>query len=158
MRAIIIKHQDLMAIRQELWLIWKRYLGCEVFRRSTKGGCRFVAKEALLAKSKVGEDEVAFGVEEDVLRFQVTVDDADWVEVAQRRRHLGAVETRSCLAEVPLPLQVEKQLQQTNNLITINHTVLIWTPPNTSSTVMVTNGIIRKPKNSMKVWTSPPLT
>lgn len=48
---------------------------------------------------EVGEDEVAVGVDEDVLGLEVAVDDAEGVEVGEGHEDLGEVEADGALGE-----------------------------------------------------------
>jgi hypothetical protein len=52
-----------------------------------------VLVNGFLAKSEVSELDVAFGVQEDVLGFEVSVDNALTVQVLQCQRNLGNVKT-----------------------------------------------------------------
>lgn len=51
-----------------------------------------------------------FLVKEEVFRFEISVDDAEWVKVAQSTADLCYVELGPGLLETPLSLQVEEQL------------------------------------------------
>lgn len=51
-------------------------------------------------------------VQQDVLGLQVPVDDVERVQVAQRARDLGGVETRPRLQEAALALEVVEELQR----------------------------------------------
>ncbi len=64
----------------------------------------------LFAKAKVSEDNVPIRVQEQVLRLQVTVNNALRMQVAQGGRDLGGVEPGPRLGEDALPLQVEEEL------------------------------------------------
>ena len=48
--------------------------------------------DRLLAEAEVSQLDVAFGVQQNIFRLQVTVDDALAVQVLQRQRDLGHVE------------------------------------------------------------------
>lgn len=63
------------------------YLGRHVFHGAAKAVR--LAVQRLLRQSEIGERYVALLVQEDVLRFQVPIDDPDAVQVVQRQRQFG---------------------------------------------------------------------
>lgn len=81
-------------------------------RRTAERGRGAVGLDVLLAKAEVGEDDVTLRVQQDVLGLQVPVDDVERVQVAQRARDLGGVETRPWLQEAALTLEVVEELKR----------------------------------------------
>mmetsp|Transcript_24613 Transcript_24613/g.42359 ORF Transcript_24613/g.42359 Transcript_24613/m.42359 type:complete len:322 (+) Transcript_24613:581-1546(+) len=64
----------------------------------------------LLRKTKVREPRVTVCVEQDVLRLEISVYDADAVEMAEGKDHLGRVEAGDVLGEVLAAAEVEEEL------------------------------------------------
>lgn len=81
------------------------------YLRCTAEGRRgAVGFDVLLAQAEICEDDVALRVQQDVLRLQISVDDVEGVEVAQRAGDLRRVEPGSGLQEAALSLKVVEQL------------------------------------------------
>jgi hypothetical protein len=89
----------------------------QVLRRAAECVRRVGVQDPLLAQAEIGEDDVTLGVEEDVLRLQVPVDDGSGVEIAERRGNLGGVELGAVLGEPPLLLKMEKELEKERTLL-----------------------------------------
>lgn len=79
-------------------------------RRTAEGRRGAVGFNVLLAQAEICEDDVALRVQQDVLRLQISVDDVEGVEVAQRASDLRRVEPGSGLQEAALSLKVVEQL------------------------------------------------
>lgn len=79
-------------------------------RRTAEGRRGAVGFDVLLAQAEICEDDVALRVQQDVLRLQISVDDVEGVEVAQRAGDLRRVEPGSGLQEAALSLKVVEQL------------------------------------------------
>lgn len=62
-----------------------------------------------LAEAEVGDDDVAFLVEENVLRLHIPVEDIVLVEMADAHNHLRDVEPCAVLAETVTLLQVVEE-------------------------------------------------
>ncbi len=69
-----------------------------------------ITLQAQLAQPEVGDLDVTIDAEQNVLRFQVPVDDALLVQGVQGQEDLCSVESSSLLVEPVLLPQVEKQL------------------------------------------------
>mmetsp|Transcript_35453 Transcript_35453/g.63887 ORF Transcript_35453/g.63887 Transcript_35453/m.63887 type:complete len:329 (-) Transcript_35453:697-1683(-) len=65
--------------------------------------------DAVLGQSEIAELDVAVGVEENVFGFEIAVDDAVFVEVADGEEEFGGVEAGDWFLEAAIPAQVEKQ-------------------------------------------------
>mmetsp|Transcript_58483 Transcript_58483/g.163922 ORF Transcript_58483/g.163922 Transcript_58483/m.163922 type:complete len:330 (+) Transcript_58483:68-1057(+) len=85
-------------------------LGRQVLGRAAHGLRRDVVLDPFLAQPEICDLDVAIGVEEQVLRLQIAVDDAQAVQVCDGRGHLRRVEDRSALAEPACAAQVVEQL------------------------------------------------
>mmetsp|Transcript_30376 Transcript_30376/g.97927 ORF Transcript_30376/g.97927 Transcript_30376/m.97927 type:complete len:250 (+) Transcript_30376:554-1303(+) len=85
-------------------------LGREVLGGPAEGGRALsVVCDALLGEAKVGESDVAAGVEEDVLRLEVPVDDAEGVDVLEGEGELRGVEPRASFAELADLLEMAEE-------------------------------------------------
>lgn len=71
--------------------------------------CLVFVLHVQLTKTKVAERNVASVIEQDVLGFQVSVDDIEPVETLQRTEELGCIEPGSVDVESLLLLQVVEQ-------------------------------------------------
>ncbi len=73
-------------------------------------------EDGLLAQAEVSEFDMANRVEKNVLRLQISVNDAFRVQVLQREQDLGQVEAGHVLHEDALALQLHEQLTATQVL------------------------------------------
>lgn len=64
----------------------------------------------LLSEAEVGQADVSFAVQQDVLGLQVAVDDLFGVEVLDGAHDLGGIEEACGVAEAPAAPQVAEQL------------------------------------------------
>ena len=68
-----------------------------------------IASDVHARESKIGNSDVALGVDQNVLRLQISVDDVLLVQVLKSQHHLGCVEPSLVLVEASLSAQeVEK--------------------------------------------------
>ena len=88
----------------------------DVVGRATKGGCRVTRAYTFLAHAVVGELNVAFVVEQNVVQFQIAVDDALLVQEIERQRDLCRVEARVLLWKAALALHVEHEVSAPHEL------------------------------------------
>ena len=79
-----------------------------VVRRSTDGVC--LVSTNLLGKAKVSHLAVALSVQQQVLRLEVSVDQAPGVQVLQGQQHIGSVEHGRGLVKGSRQVQMVKQL------------------------------------------------
>lgn len=70
--------------------------GSKVLGSATKG-MRSVSFDSLLGEAKVRDADVTFGIQDEILRLQVTVNDVVVVEMANPHCDLGGVELGSVL-------------------------------------------------------------
>mmetsp|Transcript_4405 Transcript_4405/g.16062 ORF Transcript_4405/g.16062 Transcript_4405/m.16062 type:complete len:287 (-) Transcript_4405:489-1349(-) len=89
-------------VQQDLW--------CHVVGRPDHAECTIVPAVLILAVSEVSEADVALVVEQDVLRLQVSVDDAHLMKILQRQDYLSSIEASARLREDFLPCDVGEQL------------------------------------------------
>lgn len=87
---------------QDLW--------CQILGRSTKRVGEFAFREIDFGESEIGDLDMPIGCKEDVLWFQVAVDDLLLVDILQCEHQLGTVELGLVLAETERSSQVEEQL------------------------------------------------
>lgn len=85
-------------------------LGSHVLNGTTDGVCGARVIKGNLGEAKVSEDDITILTQEDVLRLEVTVDDAKGVEMLEGQDDLGGDEDSDLLIEHPLPGQVSKEL------------------------------------------------
>jgi hypothetical protein len=77
---------------------WKRgaYLWCHEFRRTAECARSRSVPHLLLAQTVIGNLDVTVQCEQNVVKLQISVNDAVLVEVFQSQAHLGRVESVSC--------------------------------------------------------------
>mmetsp|Transcript_76481 Transcript_76481/g.222133 ORF Transcript_76481/g.222133 Transcript_76481/m.222133 type:complete len:232 (-) Transcript_76481:507-1202(-) len=86
-------------------------LWCQVFGSSAETVCASItAADSLLRESKIGQTNVALGVKEDVLWFQISINYVKAVDVADCKDDFSCVETRSVLWEFTEFPQMKKEL------------------------------------------------
>lgn len=88
-------------LEQDLW--------CHELGRSTEGASGVAIPHVLLAQTVVGDLDVTVQSEEDIVKLQVSVDDALLVEVLQSEQNLSSVELGSFRREL-LFLDVQHQV------------------------------------------------
>ena len=84
---------------------------CKVLGRSTQCPCTIIDN---FGETEIRETDVAAGIQEQVLRLQVTVDDVEGVEVLERENDSSEVETGDVRGEAFSPTQVCEQLSSRN--------------------------------------------
>lgn len=77
--------------RQEAKILLLTYLRCNVVGRSAERLRGRVAEDSFFAHAKVSDLDVAVLIEEDIVQFEVSVDDAARVQEEQADRNLGRV-------------------------------------------------------------------
>lgn len=83
---------------------------CKCERTSRRTVCSCTFPHVQLAQTEIAECNVARVIKENVLRFQVAVDDVESMQTFQSTKQLSCVESRSVDVETLLFLQVVKQL------------------------------------------------
>jgi len=85
-------------------------LGREVLWRSTESVCLVLVLHVQLAQAEIAERDVADVVDEDVLRLEIAVDDAEAVQALECAEQFGGVEAGAVDVEALLFLQMVEKL------------------------------------------------
>lgn len=83
-------------------------LGSEILRSAAET-VQLVALDVLLGETEVGDLDVSIGIEEEILRLEVAVDDSFAVQVVETHRDLRGVETSTVFGETAIG-EVEEEL------------------------------------------------
>ena len=71
---------------------YSTHLRGNVIRSAAECPCLVAVIDPFLAEPKVGNLDVALGVQHDIVQLEVTVDDTPLVEVQQAKDDLGSIE------------------------------------------------------------------
>ena len=85
-------------------------LGGQVLGRAAEGVGRVVLGQVRLGETEVAEGDMAVGIQQDILRFEISIDDVVLMQVLQRQDQLGDVEFGPMLVEVTVLLEVPEEL------------------------------------------------
>jgi hypothetical protein len=80
------------------------YLWRHEFWGTTEGASRGTEPHILLAKTIIGNLDVAIKRQQDVVKFQIAINDAIFVEVLECQAHLGSVESEGPVRILPYEL------------------------------------------------------
>ena len=83
-------------------------LGSEILRSAAET-VQLVALDVLLGETEVGDLDVSIGIEEEILRLEVAVDDSFAVQVVETHRDFRGVETSTVFGETAIG-EVEEEL------------------------------------------------
>ena len=72
---------------------WTLYLGCHEFRGTTESTCRRPIPHVFLAETIIGNLDVSVKGKKDIVEFQVTIDDAVFMEVFEREADFRSIES-----------------------------------------------------------------
>jgi len=97
--TILFVEQDLLssllAIVHHLGWTHVVYLWCHEFGGTAESASRGTEPHVLLAKTIIGNLDMAIKSQQDVVKFQIAINDAILVEVLECQAHLGSVEPES---------------------------------------------------------------
>lgn len=93
-------------------LFLAQHFRCQILGRTAKGSRRVSLPKSVLAQTKVGQDDVSIAIQQNVFRFQVPVDDALRVKIAEGTTDFGGIETSAGFGKATLFLQVKEQLEE----------------------------------------------
>ncbi len=88
---LISDHAQTPPVHGSAVVLFAQYLRGQVLGRATEGGSGLTELDILLAQTKVDEDDVSSGVEENFLGLQIPVDNVAGVEIGQSGRDLCSV-------------------------------------------------------------------
>mmetsp|Transcript_122498 Transcript_122498/g.305938 ORF Transcript_122498/g.305938 Transcript_122498/m.305938 type:complete len:211 (+) Transcript_122498:548-1180(+) len=82
----------------------------EILRSAAHGLGRKVVLDALLAQAEVREFNMAISIKENILRFEIPIDDVQPVQILDGQQDLRGVKSPTALGEAASPAEVEKEL------------------------------------------------
>lgn len=86
-------------------------LWSEIFRRSAKAiRSATAATDAFLGQAKIGQADVALGIQQHVFWLEVSVDDVKAMNITNGQDNLSSIKTSSCFVETTFLAKMKKQL------------------------------------------------
>ena len=104
------------------------HLGGEVFLCATEGGVYPSRRSGLdeLCATKIGNNEMAGDIDEDVLRFQISMDDPRLMESVDRKNQLTGVEPSRVWAQCAVSHQMSEKVSSGTEIL--SSFVSLWLP------------------------------